>query len=89
MGHIAIQIPELPGEQDIVVDVKINGINQGRNTYKVEVFYWKNCTNPQGNRVDCVREILQNYDPEWEVYNMDAPTSTHIAITFRRKRLAA
>jgi len=86
MGQIAIQIPRVSGEQDIVVDVKINGVSQGRYTYKVEFFYWKDCKNPTGNRVDCVREILKNYDPDWEVYNMDEPTADFIAITFRRKR---
>jgi len=89
MGHIAIQIPALSGEQDITVDVKIDGASKGRHSYRVEVFYWKDCTTNTGNRVDCVREIINSYDSDWEVYDMGEPTAKHITITFRRKRFAA
>ena len=59
MGAIAIQIPQITGEQDIEVEVKINGEKKSYN-YRVEVFYWSDCDNPSDDRVDCIRQILPN-----------------------------
>jgi hypothetical protein len=38
MGAIAIQIPQITGEQDIEIEVKINGEKKSYN-YRVEVFH--------------------------------------------------
>ena len=82
---IAIQIPQISGEQEIEVEVKINGIKQQYN-YRVEIFYWKDCKSPYHKRVDCLREIIEGYDSDWGLYQIGLPTEEYVPITFRRKR---
>ena len=86
MSAIVIQIPQISGEQDIEVEVKINGQKKSYN-YRVEVFYWSDCENPSDDRVDCIRQILESYNPKWELYQIGLPTEDLVSITFRRKRL--
>ncbi len=81
MSHIAIPIPSLPGKQEIEVQVTINGLKQQLH-YRVELFYWQDCTNPKGHRADCISEMLARHDPEWTVYYIGAPTDEFVPITF-------
>ncbi len=85
MGAIAIQIPQITGEQDIEIEVKINGEKKSYN-YRVEVFHWADCDKPSDDRVDCIRQILAKYDKDWELYQIGMPTDDVVPITFRRKR---
>ena len=85
MGAIAINIPQITGEQDIEVEVRINGEKKSYN-YRVEVFHWADCENPSEDRVDCIRQILGKYVPDWELYQIGMPTDEVVPITFRKKR---
>ena len=88
MSSIAIPLPTLGGHQEIEVDIRINGQLQQQN-YRVEVFYWKDCqTQPSRalpSRAECIREILANYDPQWQLYYIGAPTATFVPITFVKR----
>lgn len=84
---IAIQIPQISGEHEIEVEVRINGIKQQYN-YRVEIFYWKDCKSPRNKRVECLREIIEGYDDNWELYQIGLPSDEYVPITFRRKRSA-
>jgi hypothetical protein len=86
MAHIAIPIPSFPGKQDINIEVTINNQKQSLH-YKVELFYWDDCQNPQGHRADCISEMLSQHDPNWALYYIGAPTEKFVPITFvKRKR---
>ncbi|CAG5003444.1 hypothetical protein DYBT9275_03154 [Dyadobacter sp. CECT 9275] len=84
MSHIAIPIPNLPGKQEIEVEVTINGMKQQLH-YRVELFYWQDCSNPIAHRADCISEMLAKHDPEWTVYYIGAPTDDFVPITFVKK----
>lgn len=86
MSAIAIHIPQVSGEQEIEVEVKVNGKKMSYN-YRVEVFYWADCENPSEDRVDCMRQILDKYDANWELYTIGMPTDELVPITFRKKRV--
>ena len=88
MDPIAIQIPQIRGEQEITVEVKIDGVAQ-HYTYRVEVFYWRDCKVQTENRVDCLREIINSYDKNWEIYHIDQPTKEYVSVTFRKRRPSA
>ncbi len=85
---IAIQIPQVSGEQEIEIEVKINGIKQ-QYKYRVELFYWKDCSHPSDKRVECLREIINSYDGKWDLYQVGLPTDEYVPITFRKKRVMA
>ena len=84
MSHIAIPIPPLQGKQEIQVEVTINGIKQ-QLFYRVELFYWEDCSNPVAHRADCISEMLSHHDPEWTGYYIGAPTAEFVPITFVKK----
>ncbi len=86
MSIIGIEIPELNEDQDIEVEVKVNGIKKQYN-YRVEIFYWEECPYPTEDRVECIKQLIQNYDEEWALSNIGLPTDDYIPITFRKKRL--
>ncbi|QHV94496.1 hypothetical protein [Spirosoma endbachense] len=84
MAHIAIPIPSTPGKQDIEIDVTINGKKHELH-YRVELFYWGDCTIPTFDRVDCLREMISHYDQNWTLYYIGAPTDDFVPIAFVKK----
>lgn len=84
MSHIAIPIPKGRGKQEIEVEITINGEKQQVH-YKVELFYWEDCEIPTVNRVECIRNLLNDYDEEWALYYIGEPNEEFIPITFIRK----
>lgn len=85
MGIIGIEIPQLNEEQDIEVEVKVNGITKQYN-YRVEIFYWEECSYPTEDRVECIRQMVNNYDKNWDLAHIGLPTDDYIPLTFRKKR---
>lgn len=85
MSIIGIEIPKLGEEQDIQVEVKINGIKKQYN-YRVEIFYWEECPFPAEDRVECIKNLVGSYNKAWELAHIGLPTDDYIPITFRKKR---
>ena len=85
MDSIAIQIPKIQGEQDIEVDVRINGIKKTYN-YRIEIFFWDECETPKDNRAGCIREMVNKYDSNWELVHIGTPSEEFIPITFRKRK---
>ena len=85
MGIIGIEIPQLNEEQDIEVEVRVNGIKKQYN-YRVEIFYWDECPYPTSDRVECIRQLVNNYDKEWDLAHIGLPTDDYIPITFKKKK---
>ncbi|ADB40618.1 hypothetical protein [Spirosoma linguale] len=84
MSYIAIPISSLPGKQDIEIDVTINGQKQALH-YRVELFYWGDCRVPSFDRVECIRQLLAEYDRDWTLYYIGSPTDDFVPITFVKK----
>ena len=85
MGILGIEIPEINEEQEIEIDVRVNGIKK-QYQYRVELFYWADCKVDPDNRVECIREMVNTYDQSWELTHLGLPTDEYIPITFRKLR---
>lgn len=85
MSVIGIEIPKLDGEQEIEVEVKINGIKK-QYYYRVEIFFWEECPFPTEDRVECIRNLISSYDSEWDLAHIGMPNDDYIPITFKKKR---
>jgi len=85
MSIIGIEIPQYTEDQEIEVEVKINGTTRQYH-YRVEVFHWDDCPYPTDDRVECIRQIVNGYDKNWELAHIGLPTEDYIPITFRKKR---
>jgi len=85
MLNLAIPIPNVLGQQDIEIEMKMNGQRQ-KLRYRVEVVPWTECQ--AGNaedRVDCIRALLREYDQDWMIYHIGQPTEHYVPLTFIRK----
>ena len=87
MNGLSISIPEIQGEQDIEVDIRING-KQMLYNYRIEVFYWSDCHVPpsQFSHVECIRKIIADYDADWQLVSIGTPTDQYVPMTFQKKR---
>ncbi len=84
MSHIVIPIPPSTEEQNIEIEVSINGIKH-QLRYKVAYFYWSDCANPTFDRAECIKSLLLQNSDEWMLYYIGAPTDDYVPITFIKK----
>ncbi|WP_258104823.1 hypothetical protein [Marinoscillum sp. MHG1-6] len=84
MGIIGIEIPDINEQQDIEVQVIINGKRQTYK-YRVEFFYWNDCPDPKEHKVDCLKHIVSGYDSGWQLSQIGLPTEAYIPVTFKQK----
>jgi len=84
MSHIAIPIPPGSGKQEIEIEMTINGQKQQLH-YRVELFYWEDCEIPVVNRVECIKNMLSDYDDDWMIYFIGDPNKEYVPITFIKK----
>jgi hypothetical protein len=85
MPHIAIPLPPGKGKQDIEIEITINGQKQQLH-YRVELFYWTDCQVPTVNRVECIRNLLSDYDEDWMLYFIGDPNDEFVPVTFVKKK---
>ncbi|MCR9062420.1 MAG: hypothetical protein NXI00_00535 [Cytophagales bacterium] len=84
MAHIAIPLPQGKGKQDVEIEVTINGEKQQLH-YRVELFYWEDCTVPTVDRAECIKHLLKDYDHDWRLYFIGSPTDEFVPITFVKR----
>lgn len=84
MAHIAVPVPSSLGKQEIEISVSINGQKQQLH-YRIELFYWEDYEIPTIDRAECIRHMLQQYDQDWTLYYIGAPTDTFVPITFLKR----
>lgn len=81
MLQLAIPIPNLPGRQDIDIEMTVNGQKQ-KISFRVELYEWDDCKSPEENRIECIRNLVDDYGDEWTVYNIGIPNDKYVPLTF-------
>jgi len=84
MREVVLQIPTLEAEQNIDIDVKINGKKRTLH-YRVEIIEWQNCRNMQDDKVAVIRHVIKEHEKDWQLIQIGMPTDKHIPIMFRKK----
>jgi hypothetical protein len=82
MPAISIQLPAVEADQQIEVEVKINGEKKSYH-YRVEIFAWEQCHDPAEERAKCLQRMIQGYDPHWQLLQIGAPSEKSIPIMFK------
>ena len=85
MPSISIQLPAIEADQQIEVEVKINGQKKMYH-YRVEIFAWEHCTDPAEERAKCLQRMISDYDREWQLLQIGTPSEKSIPIMFKHKR---
>ena len=82
MREIVVLIPDIDKEQNVEIDVRINGKKKTLQ-YRVELVTWEG--NPTLDRVTVLRHKINEYDKDWELVQIGAPTDTEIPLMFKRQ----
>ena len=84
MREVVLQIPTFEAEQNIDIDVKINGKRRTMH-YRVEIIEWEEDDETTEDRIDVLRRVIQEHEKDWELIQIGAPIKNNIPITFRKR----
>ncbi len=84
MREVILQIPTLEAEQNIDIDVRINGKNRTMH-YRVEIIDWESEEETTEEKISVLRRVINDHEKDWELIQIGAPLRNNIPITFRKK----
>ena len=84
MREVVIHLPTLDAEQNIDIDVMING-KKRRVHYRVEIIEWETDDEEKQDRVSVLRRVIREHDRDWELIQIGIPTKDNIPIMFRKR----
>jgi len=88
MREVVLQIPTLETEQNVEIDVRINGRKQTMQ-YRVEIVDWDEGVVTNEQKIAVLRHVIKEHEKDWELIQIGAPVEKeNIPIMFR-KRMAA
>ena len=82
MKEIVILVPDIDIEQNIEIDVRINGRKKTLQ-YRVELLNWEG--NDHESRVAVIKHKLNDYDQDWELVEIGAPSGKEVPLIFRKR----
>lgn len=84
MREVVILIPDLDVEQNVEIEVRINGRKRTMQ-YRVELIRWEGNDEAPANQVQVIRHKIEEYDKDWELIEIGAPNKDNIPLMFRKK----
>jgi hypothetical protein len=85
LREVVLQIPTLDTEQNIEIDVKINGKKRTLK-YRVEIVGLETDETIVEDRIALLRRVIKEHDQDWELIQIGAPIRDRIPIMFRQRR---
>lgn len=87
MREVVIQIPTFEAEQNIDIDVKINGKRRTMH-YRVEIIDWEDKEETTEEQISVLRRVIDEHEKDWELIQIGAPIKNNIPITFRKRKVS-
>lgn len=84
MREVVLSIPTLDAEQNLEIDVRING-RKRTITYRVEIINWEGTDPTSEEKVTVLKHAIKEYDKDWELIQIGAPNKDNIPLMFRKK----
>lgn len=84
MREVILQIPTFEAEQNIDIEVKINGKRRTMH-YRVEIIEWEDEEETTEEKISVLRRVIDEHEKDWELIQIGAPIRNNIPITFRRR----
>jgi len=72
MREVVLQIPTLESEQNIDIEVKINGKKRTMH-YRVEIIAWEDYDGETADKVDVIKRVIREYDRAWQLIEIGMP----------------
>jgi hypothetical protein len=88
MREVVIYVPTLEAEQNIDIDVKINGKKRTMH-YRVEIVDWEDYGGESEDKVNVIKRVIKEHDRDWELIQIGIPTEDNIPIMFRKRGKSA
>jgi len=80
--EIVILVPDVDLEQNIEIDVRINGKKKTLK-YRVELISWEGDESQSKDKVTVLKHYINEYDHDWELVEIGAPSEDNIPLMFR------
>ena len=84
MREVVILIPDVDIQQNVEIDVRINGRKKTLE-YRVELLDWEGNDVPPKEKVQVLKHKIAEYDKDWELVEIGAPNDENIPLMFRKK----
>lgn len=84
MKEVVVQIPTYESEQNIEIDVRINGKRRTLK-YRVEIVEWDTETEETIDKVSTIKRVIKEHDRDWKLIQIGVPTEKNIPIMFQKK----
>ncbi len=84
MKEVVILIPDVDIEQNIEIEVRINGRKKTLQ-YRVELLSWEGNNDAPQDPVPILKKKIDEYDKNWELMEIGAPGKDNIPLMFRKK----
>ncbi len=84
MKEVVVQIPTYESEQNIEIDVRING-KKRTIKYRVEIVEWDSEDSETVDKVSTIKRVIREHDRDWRLIQIGVPTKKNIPIMFQKK----
>lgn len=84
MREVVILIPDVEPEQNVEIEVSINGKKKTIH-YKVELLNWERNDVPPKDKVTVLKHYIEDKEKDWELIEIGAPDNGNIPLMFRRR----
>lgn len=84
MKEVVILIPDVDIEQNIEIEVRINGRKRTLQ-YRVELLSWEGNDDMPSDPVPILKKKIDGYDKNWELMEIGAPAKDGIPLMFRKR----
>ena len=88
MREVVILIPEIEPEQNVEIEVNING-KKRTIRYKVELLNWEKNDVPPNDKVTVLKHFIKEKEKDWELVEIGAPDDGNIPLVFRKRQTIA
>lgn len=85
MKEVVIQIPTLEAEQNIEIDVHING-KKIKKRFRVEIIAFEEEEDTSEERIAVLKRVIKEHDKDWKLVQIGLPAENRISVMFQQKR---
>lgn len=87
MREVVILIPDVEPEQNVEIEVSINGRKRTIH-FRVELLNWEKHDVPPQDKVTVLKHYIHAKEKDWELVEIGAPDDGNIPLMFRKKENA-
>jgi hypothetical protein len=84
MREVVIQIPTYEAEQNIEIDVHING-KKIKKKFRVEIIAFEEKEDTSEERIAVLKRVIKEHDKDWKLVQIGLPAENRISVMFQQK----